>query len=108
MGLPVLDRSPAGPGPDPTGPGADGPLDAGATARRPRRSRIAAASAIALVALAVGLALLVQSSSTPRKTAGSAIPPGDTTTTVARRTLTESAQVDGTLGYGGALEIYDR
>jgi hypothetical protein len=80
----------------------------GATARRPRRRRIAAASAIALVALAVGLALLVQSSSTPRKTAGSAIPPGDTTTTVARRTLTESAQVDGTLGYGGALEIYDR
>jgi peptidoglycan hydrolase-like protein with peptidoglycan-binding domain len=65
-------------------------------------------SAIALVAVAAALALLARSSATPRKTVGSAIPPGDTTTTVARRTLTESAQLDGTLGYGGALEIYDR
>lgn len=36
------------------------------------------------------------------------MPPGDTTTTVTRRTLVEHTQVDGTLGYGGTVELYDR
>ena len=36
------------------------------------------------------------------------MPPGDTTATVERRTLVERSSVDGTLGYGSALELYDR
>lgn len=36
------------------------------------------------------------------------VPAGEQTTTVTRRTLTESSTVDGTLGYGSTLELYDR
>jgi hypothetical protein len=91
-----------------TGPAADGSSGASTPPRRPRNRRIAAASAIGLVAAAAALAVLVGSSSTGPKTTSSAIPAGDTTTTVARRTLVERAQLSGTLGYGGAFEVYDR
>ncbi len=37
-----------------------------------------------------------------------ACPLGDTTASVTRRTLSESSTVDGTLGYGTTLELYDR
>ena len=36
------------------------------------------------------------------------MPAGDTTASVTRRTLSESSTVDGTLGYGTTLELYDR
>jgi peptidoglycan hydrolase-like protein with peptidoglycan-binding domain len=36
------------------------------------------------------------------------VPTGDTTSSVTRRTLSESSTVDGTLGYGSTLELYDR
>jgi len=36
------------------------------------------------------------------------VPAGDTTASVTRRTLSESSTVNGTLGYGAPLELYDR
>jgi Putative peptidoglycan binding domain len=36
------------------------------------------------------------------------VPPGYTTAAVTRRTLVESSTVDGTLGYGTTLELYNR
>jgi peptidoglycan hydrolase-like protein with peptidoglycan-binding domain len=72
-----------------------------------RRLRVAAVAAILLAAVAAALVAL-QSGSSSHTATGSGIPPGDTTTTVQRRTLVERAQVDGTLGYSGALEIYNR
>lgn len=80
----------------------------GADTQPRRRTRILAVGAVALVAIAAALAVLLQSSGKPRAATGSALPAGDTTVTVQRRTLTEHAQVDGTLGYGGTLELYDR
>ncbi|MHB8235036.1 MAG: peptidoglycan-binding protein [Solirubrobacteraceae bacterium] len=73
----------------------------------PRR-RIAALAAILLVLVVGGAVVALQSRSPSRAAAESGIPPGDTTTSVQRRTLVEHTQVDGTLGYGGALELYDR
>jgi membrane fusion protein, multidrug efflux system len=70
--------------------------------------RIAALAAIALVVIAVALAILLQPSGKPRADASSGLPAGDTTVSVQRRTLTEHAQVDGTLGYGSTLELLDR
>jgi peptidoglycan hydrolase-like protein with peptidoglycan-binding domain len=107
MSLPLLDRSP-GPDSDASQPSADGSGPAGPRKRRRRRRRIAAASAIALAAVAAAAAALAQPGSNPRRSSASAIPPGDTTTTVTRQTLVESARLDGTLGYGGAFEVYDR
>jgi peptidoglycan hydrolase-like protein with peptidoglycan-binding domain len=75
---------------------------------RRRRARLAAVAAILLAAIAaIGLVAL-QSRSPSRNAPGTGVPAGDTTTTVERRTLVERAQVDGTLGYGAALELYDR
>ena len=48
------------------------------------------------------------SSSPSRANSATGVPAGETTTTVTRRTLTESATVDGTLGYKGSYELYDR
>jgi Putative peptidoglycan binding domain len=73
-----------------------------------RRARFAAALALALILVAaVAIASLGSGSSSPAP-AGGAIPPGQITTRVTRRTLTESSTVEGTLGYGAALELYDR
>jgi peptidoglycan hydrolase-like protein with peptidoglycan-binding domain len=76
--------------------------------RRPGRARLAAAGAIVL-AIAAGVGVVVlQSGSPTHSAAGTGVPPGDTTATVERRTLVERSSVDGTLSYGGSLEIYDR
>jgi peptidoglycan hydrolase-like protein with peptidoglycan-binding domain len=62
-----------------------------------------------LLTAAVGATLLVlQSGSHAHAPAGTGVPPGDTTTTLERRTLVEGAQANGTLGYGGSFEVYDR
>jgi peptidoglycan hydrolase-like protein with peptidoglycan-binding domain len=70
--------------------------------------RLAALAAV-LLAVAATVALVTLGSSAPSHgTQGTGIPAGDTTATVERRTLVEHAQVNGTLGYGATLELYDR
>lgn len=76
--------------------------------RSGRRARIAAVGAIALVGIAIALAIAMQSGGKSHAGTGSALPSGDQTVSVQRRTLTEHAQVDGTLGYGSTLELFDR
>jgi peptidoglycan hydrolase-like protein with peptidoglycan-binding domain len=73
-----------------------------------RALRLAAATAIVLAIVAAVAVVLLDSSSSPRDTAGTGVPAGQTTAEVTRRTLTESSTVDGTLGYGATLELYDR
>jgi peptidoglycan hydrolase-like protein with peptidoglycan-binding domain len=68
----------------------------------------AAVAALVLAAVGVGAVVLLSSSSPARKASGTGLAPGETTTVVSRRTLSESSTVDGTLGYGGALQLYDR
>jgi peptidoglycan hydrolase-like protein with peptidoglycan-binding domain len=60
------------------------------------------------VAVAVAVVILTQSHAATHATTGMGVPPGDTTAEVTRRTLIESSTVDGTLGYGSTLELYDR
>jgi len=75
--------------------------------RRARR-RIAAAALLA-AAIAAATALALSSSGSPSRAAAStAIPPGQTVTTVERRTLSEGETVDGTLGYGASTSIYSQ
>jgi hypothetical protein len=74
---------------------------------RPRRTRVAALAAIVLAA-AAGTTLALSSGSPRHASAGAGVPPGDTTASVERRTLTERSQVDGTLSYASTLELYDR
>jgi peptidoglycan hydrolase-like protein with peptidoglycan-binding domain len=79
-----------------------------AAPRRRRRGGIAAA-VVTLIATATAVALVVLDAGSSNHTgSGTAIPLGDTSATVERRTLVERTQVDGTLGYGAALELYDR
>jgi peptidoglycan hydrolase-like protein with peptidoglycan-binding domain len=78
------------------------------SARSRRGVRVAAVAAIVLAGVAIALAILLQSHGKGRGDSGGEVPAGDTTTTVQRRTLAEHAQVSGTLGYGSALELYDR
>lgn len=73
-----------------------------------RRKRLAAGAAVLLAAIVVVAVVLADSGSAPRDTAGTGVPAGQTTAVVTRRTLTESSTVDGTLGYGATLELYDR
>lgn len=75
---------------------------------RPPRRRWLAALALALGVLAVLAVALAGSGSPKRASADTGVPAGDTTASVTRRTLTEGATVDGTLGYGSKLELYDR
>ena len=77
---------------------------------RRRRNRLAVASSLLVIGIAVAAAVGMALGSGPANRASprTAIPPGDTTTTVTRRTLVEHTQVDGTLGYGGSFELYDR
>jgi len=95
------------PGGDPTGSG-DGNGD-GTSERTHRltRRRLAAAALLAAV-IAVVAIVLVSGRHGKGGTPAAGIPAGDTTATVERRTLTESSTVDGTLGYGATLELYDR
>lgn len=91
---------------DASSPSPDGPGPAEDRSRR--RIRLAAIGAIVLAALTGGTVVLLQSGSHPHNAASTGVPPGDTTTTVERRTLVERSSVDGTLSYGGAQELYDR
>ncbi len=79
-----------------------------AASKTRRRRRLAAGGAVLLAAAAVAVVLTAESGSAGRHDSGNGVPPGETTTTVARRTLTETSTVDGTLGYGSTLELYDR
>ena len=74
---------------------------------RRRRARLAAAAAILLAAAGAAIVAL-QSGSSRHPSPATGIPPGDTTTSVERRTLVERSQLDGTLTYSGSAEIYDR
>jgi peptidoglycan hydrolase-like protein with peptidoglycan-binding domain len=67
-----------------------------------------AAGALVLVVLAVVAAVVLGSGGSPKRGSDTGVPAGDTTATVTRRTLSESATVNGTLGYGGERELYDR
>jgi len=87
---------------------ADGPRPAEDRASYRRRVRLAAIGAIVLVAVAGGAVVALQSGSHSRAPASTGVPAGFTTTTVERRTLVERSSVDGTLSYGGAVELYDR
>jgi len=92
----------------PTGladPHSDADSDGGS--RRLTRRRLAVAAVVAVAAAAVAVVLVSRGhGKSGAPTTG--VPAGDTTAIVARRTLTESSTVDGTLGYGTTLELYDR
>ncbi len=94
--------------------GAERPADPGyglpatESAGSGRRRRALAAGAVAIAAIAVAAVVLTQSHSPSHSTSGTGLPAGDTTAEVTRRTLTESSTVDGTLGYGSTLELYNR
>ena len=77
------------------------------TSRR-KRLRWLAAGALAVVAVAVLAVVLLSAGSGEHHSAETGVPAGETTATVTRRTLSESSTVDGTLGYGSTLELYDR
>jgi peptidoglycan hydrolase-like protein with peptidoglycan-binding domain len=81
---------------------------AGGSSRRLPRRRWLAAGALAIAAIAVLAVVLLGSGSPKRAGADTGVPPGDTTAAVTRRTLSEGSTVDGTLGYGSKLELYDR
>jgi peptidoglycan hydrolase-like protein with peptidoglycan-binding domain len=72
------------------------------------RRRLAAAAAIVVAIVVVAAVVLLSTGSSPHRPAGTGVPAGQTTAEVTRRTLTESSTVDGTLGYGATLELYDR
>jgi multidrug efflux system membrane fusion protein len=73
-----------------------------------RRLRWPAAGALAIVVVAVLALVLPDSGSGGHHGAETGVPAGDTTASVTRRTLSERSTVDGTLGYGSTLELYDR
>jgi peptidoglycan hydrolase-like protein with peptidoglycan-binding domain len=73
-----------------------------------RRARVVALAAVVAVLAAAVTIVLTQSGGHTANAAGSGIPAGFTTATVERRTLTERSTVDGTLGYAGTGEMYDR
>jgi peptidoglycan hydrolase-like protein with peptidoglycan-binding domain len=75
---------------------------------RRRRLRWLAAGALVVVVVAVLALVLLGSGSSGHHGAETGVPAGDTTASVTRRTLSESSTVDGTLGYGSTLELYDR
>jgi len=75
---------------------------------RRRRLRWLVAGTLAVAAAAVPAVVLLGSRSGGHHGAETGVPAGDTTSSVTRRTLSESSTVDGTLGYGTALELYDR
>jgi peptidoglycan hydrolase-like protein with peptidoglycan-binding domain len=73
-----------------------------------RRLRWLLPGALAVVMVAVLAVVLLGSGSGGHHGAETGTPAGDTTASVTRRTLSESSTVDGTLGYGTTLELYDR
>jgi peptidoglycan hydrolase-like protein with peptidoglycan-binding domain len=108
MSSPVTGRAPENAAPAAASSSSDGPPPDEYAGRRRRRVRLAAVGAI-VIAAAAGMALVLLSSGSPsHNSASTGVPAGDTTATLERRTLMERSSVDGTLGYGGSLEIYDR
>jgi len=87
---------------DGTGP----PGEEGSTGGR--RRRLLAAAALVIIVAAVLAVVLLGSSSGGNHGTDTGVPTGETTAGVTRRTLSESSTVDGTLGYGSTLELYDR
>jgi Putative peptidoglycan binding domain len=85
-----------------------GPTNAKPSSRRRRRLRRLVAGALAVVVVAVSAVVSLGSGSGGHHGAETGVPAGDTTASITRRTLSESSTVDGTLGYGTALELYDR
>jgi membrane fusion protein, multidrug efflux system len=73
-----------------------------------RRRRWLVAGTLAVVVAAVLALVLLGSGSGGHRGADTGVPAGDITASVTRRTLSESSTVDGTLGYGSTLELYDR
>jgi peptidoglycan hydrolase-like protein with peptidoglycan-binding domain len=78
----------------------------GASGRK--RLRWLAAGALAVGVVAVLAVVLLGSGSGADHGAGTGVPAGETTASITRRTLSESSTVNGTLGYGATLELYDR
>ena len=101
---------PAGVLDDDTGGHGERPPDGLPPGRGTRRRRVAVAAALLLAATAavVTVTVVLASRSSKRAGAETSLRPGETTATIARRTLSESSTVDGTLGYRGSSEIYDR
>jgi peptidoglycan hydrolase-like protein with peptidoglycan-binding domain len=109
MSPPPAGRSPTTALPlDASSPPPDGPAPGEDRSRSRRGIRLAAIGALVLAAVAGAAVVALRSGSRAHDTASTGIPPGDTTTTVERRTLVERSSVDGTLSYGGAVELYDR
>lgn len=73
-----------------------------------RRRRLLALGAIVVALAAIAAVLLLTLGGSSKPAAATGVPTGETTATITRRTLTESATVEGTLGYGASLELYDR
>jgi peptidoglycan hydrolase-like protein with peptidoglycan-binding domain len=73
-----------------------------------RRLRWLAAGTLVLVVAAALAVVLLGSGSGGHRSTDTGVPAGDITAGVTRRTLSESSTVDGTLGYGATLELYDR
>jgi peptidoglycan hydrolase-like protein with peptidoglycan-binding domain len=73
-----------------------------------RRLRWLAAGALGTAVMAVLAVVLLGSGSGSHHGSDTGVPTGETTASVTRRTLSESSTVDGTLGYGTTLELYDR
>jgi membrane fusion protein, multidrug efflux system len=90
------------------GDGAGRSTDEEHSSSRHRRLRWLAAAALALAVAAVLAVVLFGSGTSGHHGADTGVPAGDTTASVTRRTLSESSTVNGTLGYGTTLELYDR
>jgi peptidoglycan hydrolase-like protein with peptidoglycan-binding domain len=86
----------------------DGPLPSEGAGGRRWRARLAAVAAVAITAAGGAALVLLRSGSPSHNAASTGVPAGDTTATLERRTLVERSSVDGTLDYGGSVEIYDR
>ena len=94
---------------DPGRPAAAIEIEEGPQPGRSRRLLAFGALAALLIAGAAIVAVVTLGSSSPSRANGATgVPAGETTTSVTRRTLTESSTVDGTLGYKGSYELYDR
>jgi hypothetical protein len=91
-------------GPSSVAPGAD---DAPGASKR-RRLHWLVAGVLAVVVVAVLAVVVLDSGSAGHHSVETGVPTGDTTASVTRRTLSESSTVNGTLGYGTSLELYDR
>jgi len=74
----------------------------------PRRALAAGAVALAGGAVALVATGAFDGTGTSARARGAALPAGETTTTVQRRTLADQVTADGTLGYSDSRAIYNR